>query len=161
MVCVSPQAEALRRNRSTVMFFTNGALNPTAMRAATPTAPATPVADGKTWWVQTVPSAFDEPAAAANWFIGSGEFSDTGSAVTLTGGIAAVCFSPNGRLVANPSPSGGVTTACSATPKIFVVARAGTALTNDHPLKVTVQANGQVRMCDPSRTLASGAPDGC
>lgn len=151
------QSEALRRNRTTVMFFTNAPLSATAIASATPTAPATPAANGRTWWVQTVPSQFTE--SADTWFISSGALGTDSAATQVAGGPAAVCFSPNGRLVDDPAqPAGSLTAACSALPKTIDISQPN----SDRPLRVTVAVGGQVRMCDPNRPARSAAsPDGC
>ncbi len=142
------QAEALRRNRQVVMAFTNSA----------PASGATAVANGKNWTLQTV-AQFGESSE----YISGGGVAETNSAVTIAGTTAspagtvnAVCFNAAGRLAENASP--GVTSAsCVATATSFAVDQAN----GDRPLRVVLQLGGQVRMCDPKRTLSPTAPDGC
>lgn len=136
------QAEALRRNRQVVMAFTNSA----------PASGTTAVANGKNWTLQTV-AQFGESSE----YISGGSIAETGSSVTITSGVSAICFNAAGRLVANTSP--GVTSAsCAAVATAFNVNQSGA----DRALRVVLQLGGQVRMCDPKRpTLSAAAPDGC
>ena len=140
----SAQAEALRRNRQVVMAFTN----------ATPASGITAADDGKNWTLNTVPQ-FGETAE----FISGGSIAETNSAVTVTtvDSVTAICFNSSGRLVANASP--GVTSAACATPA--AIAFNINQSNADRALRVIVQPGGQVRMCDPKRTLSTSAPDGC
>ena len=141
------QAEAVRRNRQVVIYFTD----------ANPVDGSTAVAGGKNWALQTV-----APFGGTAEFIAGSSLTDIAStaAVSNSEGATAVCFSSNGRLVANPSP--GVTGAsCAATPTTFTVKMAA-AKSDDRELNVIVQIGGQLRLCDPKRpTLSATAPDGC
>jgi type IV fimbrial biogenesis protein FimT len=140
------QTESVRRNRQTVFFLTN----------ATPSATAAANASGVNWAVATVPRTTE--AVTARVFIEGGSFGDTASGVTISNGPTAVCFNANGRLVANAAT--GTTGATCADPAALV--QYDVALTgSDRPLRVTLTLGGQVRMCDPSRTLSSTNPDGC
>lgn len=140
------QAEALRRNRQVVFFLTN----------AQPAAGISATANGRNWSLQTV-ARFDD---ADPEFIQGGALADSASGVTITGPIA-LCFNSNGRLVTNANDSGptgtGVTNATcdAADPTPFDL-----TMTDARALRVTVTLGGQVRMCDPARSLAT-SPDGC
>jgi type IV fimbrial biogenesis protein FimT len=72
-----------------------------------------------------------------------------------------------GRQVANSAPGLGTGVNCTLDPfgtSTFNVSTSGTTvavLGSDRPLRVLVALSGQVRQCDPARTLSSTAPDGC
>lgn len=143
------QAEAVRSNRQMVLSFTN----------ATPALGASAAAGGKNWSIQSVPlfgNTTDLETQAQ--FIQGGALTDVASGVTISGGgITALCFNSNGRLVANtaPGPSGA---SCAAGNATFDI----TNPKADRPLRVLVGVAGQTRTCDPNRpTLSSTSPDGC
>ena len=155
------QAEAVRRNRPMVLTFTD----------ATPALDAAALSGGggKNWSLQAIAKGGDS-ATDATRFVSGGVLGDVASGVTIAdfagAGIAAICFSSNGRLLAlaapptaTGTPNTGVTdAACAGTPARFVV----TTTAATRPLHVLVQLGGQVRMCDPNRpTLSSTSPDGC
>jgi type IV fimbrial biogenesis protein FimT len=90
-----------------------------------------------------------------------GSLADFAGGVTITG-PAAICFNALGRRVAATAAANGVTGAACAvdvtTPWAeFEVERAGAP----RPLRVVVALGGQVRLCDPARTVAAATPDGC
>lgn len=135
------QAESLRRNRQVVFYLTNArvqAINGTA------------AANGRNWAMQTV-AAFDDTNPE---FIQSGTLGDV-SPTTAIAGPAAICFSSNGRVVANPSGTGVSGAACAAGGATYTVTQA-----NARTMSVRVTMGGQVRMCDPQRSAAT-SPDGC
>lgn len=139
------QSEALRRNRQVVFFLTN----------AQPAAGVAAAANGRNWALQTV-ARFDD---AAPEFIQGGALADSASGVAIAG-PTALCFNSNGRLVTNASDTGptgtGVTNAtCNAANASFDL-----TLPDARALRVTVSLGGQVRMCDPLRSIAT-SPDGC
>lgn len=139
------QSEALRRNRQVVFFLTN----------ARPVAGVSAAANGRNWALQTV-ARFDDTAPD---FIQGGALADTASGVTIDGPIA-LCFNSNGRLVTNATDTGptgtGVTNAtCNAADAAFDL-----RMTDARTLSVRVTLGGQVRMCDPLRSIAT-SPDGC
>lgn len=146
------QAEAVRRNRQVVMSFTNATPAPAA------SAPWPVVANGRNWWLQTVPQ-FGESAD----FIRSGALADIASGVTIAGtppvgGFTAICFNSSGRLVTNSSTTGVPGASCAAAVSTFDVTQPNA----DRSLRVIVQIGGQLRICDPKRPLLSDAsPDGC
>lgn len=134
------KAEAERRNRNVQFSFTN----------ATPALSATPVAGGSNWSLQTV-AQFGDPAAE---FVAGGSLSDqaNGVSITSTPSVASICFDSLGRMVTIAAVS------CTAAAQSIDVAKVG----SDRPMRITLAAGGQVRMCDPNRPMrSSNAPDGC
>jgi type IV fimbrial biogenesis protein FimT len=134
------QAEALRRSRQTVFSLTN---------STTPATTLTAVANGRNWSINTVQLLTDETAQ----FVEAGVLSSVGADVQITG-PASICFNSLGRLVLNGSPGTGA--ACAAAAATYDVTLTGA----DRPLRVSVSLGGQVRMCDPARSLSTSA-DGC
>jgi len=137
------QAEALRRSRPMVFSLTNSAAPEKSLSA---------VDNGGNWSVNVSKSSLD----TQNVFVQSGVLGDVASGVSITG-PAAVCFNAMGRLAANPDT--GVNGA-NCDPKSSVFVYKVNATNSDRPLQVLVGLGGQVRMCDPARTLAN-SPDGC
>lgn len=134
------QAEAVRRNRTVALSFTNLA----------PAQDATPAVGGKNWSLQTVPSLGDASAE----FLGGGALSDVAAGVSIAAAPATsvLCFDANGRVSTN------ATAGCTAAVTSFDISLA----TSDRPLRVIVQIGGQLRTCDPNRpTLSAATPDGC
>jgi type IV fimbrial biogenesis protein FimT len=136
------QAEAVRRSRQVVFTLTDAA--PAAGAAAT--------ANGRNWSIQTVPLVAGEAAE----FIQGGQLGDVAAGVTITG-PAAICFNSLGRIVANAAPMAPAATTCAQAATAYDVALTGA----DRPLRVTVALGGQVRRCDPAKTLSGTNPDGC
>jgi len=142
------QAEAVRQNRPVVLAFTASSTSNAA------SAPWTAVAGGVNWWTQTVPQ-FTETSGQ---FIAGGSLGDVASGVTIGNGPAAVCFNSNGRVAAPASGTGVTGATCTATGTVtFNINQTGA----DRNLVVTLSVGGQVRMCDPKRTLSATTPDGC
>lgn len=149
------QAEASRRSRQVVFSLTT----------------AKPVANGYTasqnggnWAISTVPSTM---ASEASEFIESGVLADANSAIQITG-PAAICFGAIGRMVANPSPGTGAicelpTAPATPGPSVqrYDITVANAVAGVDRPLRVLVALGGQVRLCDPAKTLSDSDPDGC
>jgi type IV fimbrial biogenesis protein FimT len=139
------QTEAVRRSRQVVLFLTNDAA------CNTGTAPA---ANGAFWAIRTVPLIAGEDAEVVQ----CGQLKDVAAGVRIQG-PTALCFNSAGRLVANPAP-GFSAAAC-------VLDASGTsgyefhATGSTRPLRVLVTLGGQVRLCDPGRTLSATTPDGC
>ena len=148
------QAEAVRRNRTVVFYLSTTA----------PGLAAEGAGNGNNWGVRWVPLPTDTVVAAApanEPFVQGGQVADVAAGVSITG-PAAVCFNAVGRRVARTATETGVTgAACTVDPALplatFVLERAGA----DRPLRVTVSLGGQVRLCDPARTLGATTPDGC
>lgn len=137
------QTEAVRRNRQTVFGFTD----------ATPAAGVTPVANGANWFIQTLPLVTGESAE----FVQGGSFAKQ-SAMTISG-ATLICFNSTGRQVSNTSTGLGVdcTAPTSATTPTAIDV---THTLADRRLRVQVALGGQIRMCDPGKTLPV-QPDGC
>jgi type IV fimbrial biogenesis protein FimT len=142
------QTEAVRRNRQVVFSLTN----------AEPSLNSAAVANGANWAIHTVPPLSN--AAEVHEFIQGGALSDLAAGVQITGPIS-ICFNSAGRLVANAAP-GVVNAVCTidANPA-YDIAFATAVAGKDRPLRVAVSLGGQVRMCDPAKTLSSTVPDGC
>jgi type IV fimbrial biogenesis protein FimT len=142
------QAEALRRSRQVVFSLTNSSAPQTSLTA---------VANGSNWSINTVPSM---TAGETSTFIEAGVLSAVGSGVQIAG-PAAICFNSIGRLVANASSgvTGATCTLPTTTPPVqsYNITLTGA----DRPLRVLVALGGQVRMCDPAKTLSGTNPDGC
>lgn len=137
------QAEALRRSRQ-VVFSTTTSTNPQSLFTAE--------VGGTTWSINTVPLLTDETAE----FVEGAVLTSIASDVRIAG-PAAICFNSLGRVVANPTPGTGA--ACAATAEqTYAVDLTPDA---DRPLSVIVRLGGQVRMCDPAKTLSDTHPDGC
>ncbi|SDD74078.1 type IV fimbrial biogenesis protein FimT [Variovorax sp. CF079] len=137
------QTEATRRSRQVVFALTDD---------SNPSDGYTAKENGKYWAINTI-TLTDSGETAA--FVEAGVLAASGANVTITGPVA-VCFNSLGRLVTNASP--GVTSAsCTAGDSTYKVELAGA----DRPLHVQIKLGGQVRMCDPAKTLSATQPDGC
>lgn len=138
------QAEAVRRNRQTVFSLTN----------AEPGPDSAAVANGVNWAIHTVLPAWD--ADKEDKFIQGGALSDLARGVTIKG-PASICFNSAGRQVKLEEP--GVKGAkCSIEQLVEYTLTAQGA---DRALSVQVTLGGQVRMCEPTKTLSSDTPQGC
>jgi type IV fimbrial biogenesis protein FimT len=144
------QAEAVRRNRQVVFFFTD---------TATCTESLTATSHGSFWAVRTVALTNGDRVEAVQ----CGLLTDTSTSVTVSG-ATAVCFNSMGRQTANAAPGLGTGVSCTlgSGTSTFDVTTSGTSVAgSDRPMRVLVALSGQVRQCDPARTLSSTAPDGC
>jgi type IV fimbrial biogenesis protein FimT len=140
------QAEAVRRSRQTVFSLTNSASPETSLTAAT---------NGKYWSINSVAISGEATDVAA--FVEAGVLGSEGANVAISG-PASICFSSLGRLVVNASPGiAGADCAAGDIPARYNISATGA----DRALRVTVAVGGQVRMCDPAKTLSTTAPDGC
>jgi len=143
------QSESLRRSRQVVFALTDD--KPTAASANFAAKD-----NGNNWTLRTLPSMASDESSV---FVSAGILTDVGSGVTIEG-PAAVCFNSVGRLTANTTTNltnvtGGET--CSADAATYDI-----KLPNaDRPLRVLVTLGGQVRMCDPNKTMSDSNPDGC
>lgn len=140
------QAEATRRSRQVVFSLTDDTPNSTSYTAK---------ASGSNWAISTVVPADSDVTAA---FVEAGILRDVGSNVVISG-PKSICFSSIGRLVQNTAP-GPTGANCAAAAAQYDIKMSDDA-TGDRPLRVTVALGGQVRMCDPLRTLSATQPDGC
>jgi type IV fimbrial biogenesis protein FimT len=135
------QSEAVRRNRQVVFSLTN----------AQPGPASAPAADGVNWAVHTVPLIAGETGE----FVQGGALGDVAAGV-LINGPAVLCFNSAGRQINNPAPLGAGAECTASALVTYDLGVSGA----DRPLRVTVSLGGQLRMCDPSRNLAT-YPDGC
>jgi len=137
------QTEALRRSRQTVFSLTAD---------TNPADGLTAVANGANWSVNFVPLLTGEENVTT--FIEGGGLTGLAPNVRITG-PATLCFNSLGRVADNPAPGTGV--ACSAATAAYDI----TIPNADRPMRVLVALGGQVRLCDPAKTLSSTQPDGC
>jgi type IV fimbrial biogenesis protein FimT len=145
------QAEAIRRNRQTVFALTN----------AKPALAASPVANGKNWYVQAlVLTGSAESSGDTDFVQGSNYGTQAGVAIT---GPALVCFGSLGAQLTLTSTATGLGTSCSSASTSYTLVSSSAVSGNNsyRTLKVLLTPGGQVRMCDPTRTLSSSVPDGC
>lgn len=140
------QAEATRRSRQVVFSLTDDTPNSTSYTAK---------ASGGNWAISTVVPTDSDVTAA---FVEAGILRDVGSNVVISG-PKSICFSSIGRLVQNTAP-GPTDANCAAAAAQYDIKMSDDA-TGDRALRVTVALGGQVRMCDPLRTLSATQPDGC
>lgn len=143
------QSEAIRLNRQTVFSLTNAQPGPDSAAAE----------NGANWAIHTVLRTTDG-AAAKHEFLQGGALSSSTAGVKITDGPVAICFSSNGRQIANDDPgvTGATCVVDGAKPLVFYnISREGA----DRQLRVTISLNGQVRMCDPDKTFSAANPDGC
>jgi type IV fimbrial biogenesis protein FimT len=143
------QAESLRRNRSIILFRTN---------AQPPAIGSVAAANGRNWSIQTI-ARFDDVAAE---LIESGTLVEPQSGIDVAG-PTALCFNSNGRLVTNASATGPTGTGvpsgtCNAVDSWYDFTMP--SATAARPLRLRVTLGGQVRMCDPARSITA-SPDGC
>jgi type IV fimbrial biogenesis protein FimT len=149
-------SEALRRNRQVTFTLTN----------QEPSDTSTAAANGRNWAVHRLPALTSENGPV---LIKSGSFGSSTSGAAIAG-PAAICINSAGRVVAN-NATGVPNAVCSAAASQNCAAGTSgmaslaacyqvTAPGSDRTLQVTVGFSGQVRMCDPKRSLAS-SPDGC
>ena len=143
------QAESLRRDRLIAFYLSNNS----------PTGPIASgaLANGKYWGIQTVPLLASETAA----FVQGG---DLGGQVTGTviSGPAGACFNSLGFLAsidASATKIAGLdcTLAGGTSALQFNISHPQA----DRPLRVVLKVGGQIRLCDPAKTLSTTNPDGC
>lgn len=139
------QAEAVRRNRQVVFFLTNSQTCDNTISAN---------ANGTFWSIRTVAMVTGDPVETVQ----CGVLADVAGGVTIEG-PTAVCFNGMGRQVSNAST--GVTSATCDLTGVTVSQFDVEADGADRALRVLVSLGGQTRLCDPARTLATGALDGC
>lgn len=135
------QAEAIRRNRSVVFYFTN----------AEPSLAAAAAVNGSNWGARTLQLfAADNPQ-----FIRGGALSDVAPGVLITGvpgpGPAAICFNSTGQQVTVAAEG------CAAGAARYLVTRLGA----DRRLRIDISLGGRVRMCDQDKVLSATVPEGC
>jgi type IV fimbrial biogenesis protein FimT len=139
------QTEAVRANRQAVFGLSN--TSPDASNFATIVA----VDNGAYWFVQTLPLMTGDAAQ----FVQAGTFAKQ-SGVTITG-PGLICFNSTGRQVTNSALSATCTAPADAThPTTINISKSG----SDRALRIQVALGGQIRMCDPLKSI-SNQPDGC
>ncbi|MEO5735228.1 MAG: GspH/FimT family pseudopilin [Rubrivivax sp.] len=138
------QAEAVRFNRQVVFFLTNDSTCSAATAAA---------ANGNFWAIRTIGLTAGDPVRTVQ----CGTLADSAPGVSISG-PTAICFNSAGRQTINAAPgAGGATCVLPPTGRsIYDVTASGA-----RPLRVQISLGGQVRQCDPARTLSAAAPDGC
>jgi type IV fimbrial biogenesis protein FimT len=154
------QAEAVKQNRPVAFVLTTSKAYGTTMPAS--------AASGSYWYTATVPWYSYTAAGVTNVqsLLAAGEISADMSQVTITG-AASICFNPYGRLTSNYTiPPGAVTSSGATTTVTCGTASTTYAITatngdTSHNLDVTVNSGGQIRMCNPAKTLSNSNPDGC
>ena len=139
------QNEALRRSRQTVFSLTADTNPADGLTAA---------ANGANWSVNFVPLLTGESTDPT--FIEGGGLTGLAPDVRITG-PATLCFNSLGRIVDNPTPGTGV--ACSAATAAYDITIPNADRVR--PMRVLVALGGQVRLCDPAKTLSNSNPDGC
>ncbi|GAB4059385.1 prepilin-type N-terminal cleavage/methylation domain-containing protein [Uliginosibacterium sediminicola] len=158
------QAEAVRRNHQTALILTASTSSLSALNATGSTT-------GGNWFMRVVNANSSESTSDAtvggSYFLGASTIG-ANYGVSMSASTAMVCFNSIGRPVTNSSaanlPSGGTyNLACTApadaaTPLTYTLSGATSSVRS---LKVTVSLGGQIRMCDPAKTLSSSNPDGC
>jgi type IV fimbrial biogenesis protein FimT len=157
------QSEAINQNRVVEFVLT-----------ATPPAGAFPAAAAANtpvnyWYAATVPwttgalnSGGVTTASNAPGLIASGILSTADATqVTVSGNEPVICFSPYGRLTAISNDPSASPVVCGASANIVYRVLPAQITANSHELDVQVSLSGQIRMCDPAKSLANGYPDGC
>ena len=150
------QSEASRRSRQVVFSLTTAKPTATGYTAS---------ANGTSWAISTVTAM---SAGETSEFVEAGLLTEIGTGVTITG-PASICFNALGRLTRNtapgvPGPSCELPTApATGGPSLqsYDIGVANPVSGVDRPLRVLVALGGQVRLCDPSRTLSASVPEGC
>jgi len=140
------QAESLRRSRQVVFSLTD---------SPSPAVSLTAKEDGKYWSINTIQLTGETTDVPA--FVESGVLGVPGNDVSIAG-PAAICFSSLGRLASNSSTGvSGAECSVDVDGATYNLTLAGA----DRNLRVRVAVGGQVRMCDPNKTLSASVPDGC
>ncbi len=141
------QAESVKRERQTALVLTN----------ATPALDVTASASATRWYIEVLPSisAFKDQTPV---FVEAGSFRETAAGVTIAGNNAVICFNSIGQLTTRATTS-GIGSVCTAPTTLATYDVSATG--SNRPLRVQVSLGGQVRLCDPSKTLSSTNPDGC
>ncbi len=149
------QAEAIRRNRQVAFILTNSIPGSTSIAAGT---------TARNWDIRALPllgSAEGANTTSGTTTFIKGNTQNSNSDTSIVGDTSAICFNSVGRLVVSTAAIADAGSAtCSApttnTARNFRVQNSQT----DRPLWIQVYLGGQVRMCDPNKTLPSN-PDGC
>lgn len=148
------QAEALRRSRSTALVLTQ----------ATPAIGATPAANGQRWWVQSLKRADEQ--ASDQLMLQNG--TEPASMKIEVSGVAVLCFNALGQQATLTGTANGLAEDCTAQTYTTYTFTHPTVKREKEPdvwvpirMSVQVGRSGEVRMCNPDKTLSDEAPDGC
>lgn len=146
------QNEAVRRNRQVAFVLTNS--TPTAGSAIAANATA------RNWAIYRVPLLNGSDTTGNESFI-QANVQPNNSDTTVTGSVAAICFNSVGRLVTQNTaiPDAGGTT-CNAPTTTAPITYDIQNATADRRLRVLLYLGGQIRMCDPNKSIST-QPDGC
>jgi type IV fimbrial biogenesis protein FimT len=138
------QGEAIRRNRSVEVIFTNDEPVAASVVGAAPV-----VASAARGWMARVVA----PAGPADFVTGTALAGDFAAIALVNGTLASVGFTPSARPV--DFSAGPGLAAPLAAPLVVRIGMAGTARVRC----VSISSGGSVRVCDPSRP--SGAVAAC
>ncbi|MBT0571733.1 GspH/FimT family pseudopilin [Curvibacter sp. CHRR-16] len=140
------QSEALRKSLPVAFVIT----------ASTPAANATPATTGGNWYVQELP--LTGSGSTTSTMLQSSNYGSRNS-VSVTASAAVVCFGSMGNqiTVASASTLWSGAASCSPNSQTYNV----TLSNATRSLRVALTAGGQIRLCDPSKTLGTTNPDGC
>ena len=142
------QAEALRRSRSTALVLSH----------QSPQVGATPVNNGQRWWVQTLLRSGEQ--ASEQQFLQNS--TEPASMNVVMEGPAVLCFNAIGRQVSLSGVSNGLGFDCTApSTTTTYTSYTFTNTRTTRRMRVQVGLGGEVRMCNPDKTLSDEAPDGC
>lgn len=141
---------AIQKNRAVVLSFTN----------QVPSASSSAIANGSNWAIHAIPRTQGDDLSADERYLMGGLLSETAGVVINTHTESAICFSANGRLIAPAST--GVSSATCAPVDASAMKRYDISMPGaDRSLRVELNFNGRVRLCDPARIFSADAPDGC
>jgi type IV fimbrial biogenesis protein FimT len=155
------QTEAVKQNRVVAFVLT------TSLATSTNLATLAASNTGSYWYAAAVP--FTNYGAGINntlTLVAAGQPTTDQAAVTISG-APTICFTPYGRITTTYTDPTGFTSCAAATAYIgannlavYTVSPTKT-FASQHPLDVTVSTSGEIRMCDPTKQLSLGYPDGC
>lgn len=141
------QGEAIKRSRTSVLMLTT----------AKPDIDATPATNGSRWVVKMVARSTDTSAEAQALFVRGG--AEPSSQNVTVNGPALLCFNAFGQPITLTATATGLGTICSNATMPIVYSLSATGASHD--MQVQVGLGGQVRMCNPAKSLSNAAPDGC
>lgn len=160
------QAEAVKENRTVAFILTTS--QPSSTTFPAPVAAST---SASYWYAATVPwtsaaltsgnSTIGTITTSSNTMnlVAMGITSSDASQVSVQTTVPTVCFSPFGRLTSTYVDPTGVVTCGAAGATVSYAVAPTTAVTGSQALRVTVSPGGQIRMCNPAKSLPT--PDGC
>jgi type IV fimbrial biogenesis protein FimT len=146
------QSEAVLRNRQVAFVLTNSTATAGSAIVANATA--------RNWAIYRVPLLSSADVEGEDSFV-QANVQASNSDTTITGDAATICFNSVGRLVTQSTAiadAGGTT--CTAPTTTAPIAFNIQNATADRPLRVLLYLGGQIRMCDPGKSLST-QPDGC